>query len=77
MGVGAVIVGPAMIREGLATTIVEPGWQARMLDGGELLLTGARRWRRMAHPMANRPIRSCSNSMPHASWLWRSRWARF
>lgn len=40
MGVGAVIVGPAMIREGLATTIVEPGWQARMLDGGELLLTG-------------------------------------
>ena len=36
---GAQLAGPAMIREGLATTIVEPGWTARVLPQGELLLT--------------------------------------
>lgn len=35
---GAELAGPAMIREGLATTIVEPGWRARVLPQGELLL---------------------------------------
>ncbi|OYU35494.1 hydantoinase B/oxoprolinase family protein [Novosphingobium sp. PASSN1] len=39
LGVGTEITGPAMIREGLATTIVEPGWTARVLPQGELLLT--------------------------------------
>ena len=36
---GTEMAGPAMIREGLATTIVEPGWRARVLPRGELLLT--------------------------------------
>lgn len=39
LGIGTEITGPAMIREGLATTIVEPGWRAKVLRQGELLLT--------------------------------------
>jgi 5-oxoprolinase (ATP-hydrolysing) len=38
---GAVAIGPAVIAEPLTTTIVDPGWQAAMLTGGELLLTPA------------------------------------
>ena len=33
------ISGPALIREAIATTVVEPGWIAEVLEGGELLLT--------------------------------------
>jgi len=36
---GATIAGPAIITEPLTTTIIEPGWQASLLSGGELLLT--------------------------------------
>ena len=40
------IAGPALIREAIATTMVEPGWTLRVGDGGELLLahdeTGSR-----------------------------------
>ena len=32
------ILGPAVILEPLATTVVDPGWQARVCAGGELLL---------------------------------------
>ena len=41
LGVGATVVGPALIREAIATTVVEPGWNAEVLGGGELLLTRA------------------------------------
>ncbi|PQO38635.1 hydantoinase [Blastopirellula marina] len=34
---GAKIVGPALIAESLATTVIDPHWQAEMLSGGELL----------------------------------------
>lgn len=34
---GARIVGPALIAESLATTVIDPGWEAEMLSGGELL----------------------------------------
>ncbi|RCS54497.1 hydantoinase [Bremerella cremea] len=34
---GAKIVGPALIAESLATTVIDPNWQAEMLSGGELL----------------------------------------
>lgn len=33
------IVGPALISEAMSTTVVETGWTADMLTGGELLLT--------------------------------------
>jgi 5-oxoprolinase (ATP-hydrolysing) len=36
---GAAIVGPAIIAERYATTVIDPGWKAEMLTGGELLLT--------------------------------------
>ncbi|MBP7337278.1 hydantoinase B/oxoprolinase family protein [Niveispirillum sp.] len=36
---GSRITGPALIREAIATTVVEPGWQSEVLAGGELLLT--------------------------------------
>ncbi len=36
---GAVVEGPAIIAEPFATTVIEPGWQAQLLTGGELLLT--------------------------------------
>ena len=35
---GACIIGPALITETLATTLVEPGWQARVTVGGTLEL---------------------------------------
>ncbi|WP_425618243.1 hydantoinase B/oxoprolinase family protein [Anatilimnocola sp. NA78] len=40
LGPGAVITGPALVVEPLTTTIIDAGWQATMLSGGELLLTG-------------------------------------
>ncbi|MGA7714137.1 MAG: hydantoinase B/oxoprolinase family protein [Rhizomicrobium sp.] len=35
------LTGPALIREAIATTVVEPGWVAQIGAGGELLLTRA------------------------------------
>ena len=37
--VGAKVDGPAIIRESVATTVVEPGWQAEMSAKGDLVLT--------------------------------------
>ncbi|MFN3153276.1 hydantoinase B/oxoprolinase family protein [Bremerella sp.] len=34
---GAKITGPALIAESLATTVIDPGWEAELLSGGELL----------------------------------------
>jgi 5-oxoprolinase (ATP-hydrolysing) len=39
---GATVTGPAVIAEADATTIVEPGWQARAAESGHLLLTRVR-----------------------------------
>jgi len=39
---GTALTGPAVIVEPASTTIVEPGWQAQVLPGGELLLTRRR-----------------------------------
>jgi 5-oxoprolinase (ATP-hydrolysing) len=36
---GDVIVGPAIVRETSSTTVVDPGWSAAVLSGGELLLS--------------------------------------
>ncbi len=36
---GQRIAGPAMIREAIATTIIEPGWRAEVSTHGELILT--------------------------------------
>jgi 5-oxoprolinase (ATP-hydrolysing) len=36
---GECIAGPAIVTEDIATTVIEPGWQAEVLSGGELLLT--------------------------------------
>src|SRR5207248_1702894 len=38
---GATISGPAILVEPLTTTIIDPGWRAQVLSGGELLLTVA------------------------------------
>jgi 5-oxoprolinase (ATP-hydrolysing) len=38
---GVCVLGPAIIAESLATTVVEPGWRARVLAAGELLLSRA------------------------------------
>ncbi len=35
---GATVDGPAIVCETTSTTVVEPGWQAEVLEGGELLL---------------------------------------
>lgn len=35
---GDVISGPAVIAESLSTTVIDPGWQAELLTGGELLI---------------------------------------
>ena len=41
---GIVLSGPALISEAVATTVVEPGWQAQCTDQGDLILerTGAK-----------------------------------
>jgi 5-oxoprolinase (ATP-hydrolysing) len=39
---GQTIDGPAIIAEDLATTVVEPGWQAAVRDNGDLVLTRVR-----------------------------------
>ncbi|MEX0794355.1 MAG: hydantoinase B/oxoprolinase family protein [Pirellulaceae bacterium] len=39
LSAGAVIEGPALIAEPHATTVIDPGWSAEMLSGGELLVT--------------------------------------
>lgn len=36
---GQVIDGPALVREAIATTVIEPGWRAEVLDSGTLLLS--------------------------------------
>ena len=36
---GAVVLGPAIIEESTATTLLPPGWQARLMAGGHLSLT--------------------------------------
>ena len=36
---GQTVIGPAVIAEDLATTVVEPGWQASVTEGRDLLLT--------------------------------------
>ncbi|WP_408590326.1 hydantoinase B/oxoprolinase family protein [Novosphingobium sp.] len=38
LGAGTTLAGPALLREGLATTVIEPGWQAQVRPGGELVL---------------------------------------
>jgi len=38
---GATCAGPAIVREPTSTTVVEPGWSAEVLAGGELLLRRA------------------------------------
>jgi 5-oxoprolinase (ATP-hydrolysing) len=48
---GETVAGPAIVAEANATTVVEPGWRARALPGGELLLT------RTAAPRRRRPQR--------------------
>lgn len=39
LAAGATIVGPAIITEDIATTVIEPGWRGEVLSQGELLLT--------------------------------------
>lgn len=50
LGAGHCVCGPALIVEEIATTVVEPGWRAKMRLGGELCLTRmvARRTERLA-----------------------------
>jgi 5-oxoprolinase (ATP-hydrolysing) len=38
---GDCIAGPAIVTEKIATTVIEAGWEAEVLSGGELLLTGS------------------------------------
>ena len=39
MGKGDIVVGPAIIEENTATTLVPPGWQAMPIEGGHLSMT--------------------------------------
>ena len=52
---GATICGPAIIAESLATTVIDPGWQAEMLSGGELVAT-------RTHSSENLPVTNTSAS---------------
>ncbi|OYV37456.1 MAG: 5-oxoprolinase, partial [Rhodospirillales bacterium 20-64-7] len=39
LGAGAIIAGPAILREANATTVIEPGWAARITEKNHCLLT--------------------------------------
>ncbi len=58
---GAVIAGPAVVVEPLTTTIVDSGWRAGVLSGGELLLTG--------HVTQQSDVRSQESQRAHAPHL--------
>jgi 5-oxoprolinase (ATP-hydrolysing) len=49
------ITGPALIREAIATTVVEPGWQAEMASHGELYLRRVKRRQRHQHIQGGKP----------------------
>ena len=49
------IAGPALLREAIATTIVEPGWQARLTGRNHLILTRLTPRRDQAASAAGRP----------------------
>ena len=69
---GANITGPAIVVEPLTTTIIDPGWQASVLSGGELLLThldGAAVLIRL--PILHTPTSALRNRRPIRS-SWRS-----
>jgi 5-oxoprolinase (ATP-hydrolysing) len=54
---GQTIAGPAIVAEPTATTVVEPGWSARVEPGGELLLVaGERAARRAPDPARADPV---------------------
>jgi 5-oxoprolinase (ATP-hydrolysing) len=38
---GNLVHGPAIVAEATATTVIDPGWEANILSGGELLVTGS------------------------------------
>jgi len=38
---GSLVRGPAIVAEAIATTVIDPGWEAEVLSGGELLLLGS------------------------------------
>jgi len=40
---GDTIAGPAIVYEGMSTTLIDPGWRGAVLSRGELLLTAAHR----------------------------------
>ena len=52
LGAGDHVAGPAVIVEDTATTVVEPGWEARLTGSGDLLLRRIRPLARKAPPGA-------------------------
>ena len=53
---GMQIRGPAMVLESMSTTIIDPGWQAEMYGGGELVLTDGGGNAPMASPTEADPV---------------------
>ncbi len=46
---GSLLQGPAIITERVSTTVIEPGWNGRILSGGEILLTRENQEQHSAH----------------------------
>ena len=53
---GNAIEGPAIVRESSSTTVIDPGWSAEVLSGGELLLTNSGTHARPATSVAADPV---------------------
>ena len=71
---GHAVDGPAIITEELATTVVEPGWQAVVTGRGDLLLSRVTA-RPAGRKSAPKRTRSCWRSSTTCSCRWPSRWA--
>ena len=78
---GAQLTGPAIIVEPLTTTIIDPGWQAIVLSGGELLMEATRsdhapaRYSPLTQSAFEPPIPSSSSSSTTTSPPSPRRWA--
>ncbi len=67
---GAQIAGPAIVLEGIATVVIEPGWQAEVLRTGELLLRD-----HAAAPVAGTAAGSSADADPVELELFHQRFA--
>jgi 5-oxoprolinase (ATP-hydrolysing) len=62
LSAGDRVSGPAIVTEDFSTTVIEPGWEAEVLSGGELLLTDVEKGDRSIFELAREQSTGMSNA---------------